>query len=127
MPLCPSKVDTKLVAPLLNALATRLIGGPVGDALVKVRTEESWDGSIKGHLGDYPSADHTLNNFGDRQLRYRLRIHSTGYALLNLGLPPRSSLRLRLFGERDHTQKNQSYIAGTIEVRLTSEPRKRAG
>lgn len=119
--------------------------------------EESWDGSIKGHLGDHPSAYHTLNNFGDRQLRYRLRIHSTGYALLNLetqyqyksgepeqawvalsaqrgkteevtnGLPPHSSLRLRLFGERDHTQKDQSYIAGTIEVRLTSEPRRRAG
>lgn len=109
--------------------------------------EESWDGSIKGHLGEHPATYHTLNNFSDRQLRYHLRIHNTGYALLNLetqyqyrsgkperawiaisaqrgdteevtnGLPARSSLRLRLFGERDHTRKDETYIAGTVAVR----------
>jgi hypothetical protein len=112
--------------------------------------EASWHGSVKGHLGEHPATYHTVNNFGDRQLTYRLRIHNTGYALLNLGtqyqygrgepqqewvalsaqrgkteevtngLPPHSSLRLRLFGERDHTQKEQTYIAGTADVRRTS-------
>jgi hypothetical protein len=108
--------------------------------------EEAWDASIKGYLGDNISVYHTLNNFGDQQLEYLLRIHSTGYAMLSLetqyeyktglqqawtalyaqrgkteevtnGLPPHSSLHLRLFGERDFTQKDQSYFEGTVEVR----------
>lgn len=33
------------------------------------------------------------------------------------GLPPHSSLHLRLFGERDATQPDQSYFEGTLEVR----------
>jgi hypothetical protein len=109
--------------------------------------EEAWEGSIKGHLGDNISLYHTLNNFGDKQLEYVLRIHSRGYAMVSLetqyeyktaglqekwtalyaqrgqtqevtnGLPPHSSLHLRFFGERDHTQKNQSYFEGSVEVR----------
>jgi hypothetical protein len=109
--------------------------------------EEAWEGSIKGHLGDNISLYHTLNNFGDKQLQYVLRIESRGYAMVSLetqyeyktgglqrawtalyaqrgqtkevtnGLPPHSSLHLRFFGERDHTQKNQSYFEGTVQVR----------
>jgi hypothetical protein len=33
------------------------------------------------------------------------------------GLPPRSSLHLRLFGERDYTDPNQSHVEGTLQVR----------
>jgi hypothetical protein len=115
--------------------------GPVPSA-----PEEAWEGSIKGHLGENISLLHTLNNYGDEQLRYVLRIHSRGYAMVSLetryrinnelrepwvalyaqrgetrevinGLPPRSSLHLRFFGERDATQKDQSYFEGTVEVR----------
>jgi len=34
------------------------------------------------------------------------------------GLPPHSSLHLRLYGERDATQPDQAYIEGTVEVIL---------
>ena len=33
------------------------------------------------------------------------------------GLPPRSVLHLRLFGERDYTDPDQSHYAGTLQVR----------
>ena len=109
--------------------------------------EDTWVGSVKGYLGQKPSLYHTVNNFGDQELSYLLRITNTGYALLNLetqyeyktggeqrawialaaqrgqtlevtnGLPPNSSLHLRLYGDRDYTQPNQSYIEGTLEVR----------
>ncbi|HYN69053.1 MAG TPA: hypothetical protein VEX41_02435 [Candidatus Eisenbacteria bacterium] len=76
-----------------------------------------------------------------------LRIHSRGHAMVSLetqyeykttglqqawtalyaqrgqteevtnGLPPHSSLHLRFFGERDFTQKDQTYFEGTVEVR----------
>jgi hypothetical protein len=88
----------------------------------------------------------TLNNFGDKPREYLLRIRSTGHAMVSLetqykykttglqrawtalsaqsgkteevtnGLPPHSSLHLRFFGERDFTQKDQSYFAGTVEA-----------
>jgi hypothetical protein len=35
------------------------------------------------------------------------------------GLPPHSSCHLRFFGERDPSQKDQSYFEGTVEVRRT--------
>jgi hypothetical protein len=108
--------------------------------------EESWDGSVESNFGENKSLYHTINNFGDQQLRYLLRINNTGYALLSLetqyefrgepqrawtaisaqrgkteevtnGLPPHSVLHLRLFGERDHTQPDQSSYAGTLQVR----------
>jgi hypothetical protein len=108
--------------------------------------EDEWEGSIKGNLGDNTSLRHTLNNFGDKPLEYLLRIRSTGHAMVSLetqyeykttglqrawtalsaqsgkteevtnGLPPHSSLHLRFFGERDFTQKDQSYFAGTVEA-----------
>ncbi len=108
--------------------------------------EESFDGSVESNFGENKSLYHTINNFSDQPLTYLLRIHNTGYALLNLetqyetrgepqrawtaistqrgqteevtnGLPPHWALHLRLFGERDHTQPDQSYYAGTLQVR----------
>ncbi len=136
-----------LVQRSSEALMPQVVQRQPAEAADPSAPEQSWVGSVKGHLGDHASTYHTLNNFGDRQLEYVLRIHSTGYALLSLetqyqyeeagrqrawtalsaqrgkteevtnGLPPHSSLSLRLFGERDHTQKDQSYFAGTVEVR----------
>lgn len=108
--------------------------------------DEAWEGDIKGHLGENVSLRHTLNNFSEQPVRYLLRIHSRGHAMVSLetqyrirgelqrpwialyaqrgqtrevvnGLPPRSSLHLRFFGERDHTRKDQSYFEGTVEAR----------
>ena len=108
--------------------------------------EESWDGSVESNFGENKSLYHTINNFGDQPLRYLLRIHNTGYALLNLetqyehrgepqpawiaiaaqrgqteevtnGLPPHAVLHLRLYGSRDYTDPDQSSYAGTLQVR----------
>lgn len=107
---------------------------------------EDWEGSVKGNLPNSGSVYHTLNNVGDDQLQYVLRIHSRGDAMVSLetqyeykttglqkawialyvqggkteevtnGLPPHSSLHLRFFGERDYTNKG-TYFEGTAEVR----------
>jgi len=108
--------------------------------------EESFDGSVASNFGEGKSLYHTMYNNGDQQLEYLLRIHNTGYAMLSLetryeyrgepqrpwiaisaqrgkteevtnGLPPHSVLHLRLFGERDYTDPDQSYYAGTLQVR----------
>lgn len=109
--------------------------------------EESWDGSVASNFGENESTYHTMYNHSDQPLEYLLRIHNTGYALLSLetkyeyrggepqrawtalftqrgqteevtnGLPPHSVLHLRLFGERDYTQPDQSSYAGTLQVR----------
>ena len=108
--------------------------------------EESWDGSVDSNFGENKSLYHTINNFGDQQLEYLLRIKNTGHALLNLetqydirgepqrawiaiaaqrgqteevtnGLQPHSSLHLRLYGARDYTDPDQSHYAGTLQVR----------
>jgi hypothetical protein len=109
--------------------------------------EESFDGSVESNFGENKNLYHTINNFSDQPLKYLLRIHNTGYALLSLetqyeyrggepqrawtalftqrgqteevvnGLPAHSVLHLRLFGERDYTQPDQSYYAGTLQVR----------
>ena len=108
--------------------------------------EESFDGSVESNFGENKSLYHTMYNNSDQPLNYVLRINNTGYALLNLetqyetrgepqrawtaistqrgqtqevtnGLPPHWVLHLRLFGERDHTQPDQSYYAGTLQVR----------
>lgn len=121
--------------------------GPVGmnDAAAP---ERYWTAAIKGHLGEHPVAYHTLNNFSDTPLRYLLRISNRGRCLLSLetqyryrttglqrawtaifaqsgksaevtnGLPAHTSLHLRLFGERDHTEPDQSWCEGTVEVLL---------
>jgi hypothetical protein len=110
---------------------------------------EAWDGSMKGYLKDNPALYYTLNNFGDQQLEYQLRIKNQGHAMVNLetkyelkyggeqrawiaiaatsgkteqvtnGLPPHSSLHLRLYGQRDMTQPNQVWVDGALEVRRT--------
>src|SRR4029079_747824 len=103
------------------------------------------EGSVSSDFGENKSLYHTINNFGDQQLEYLLRIKNTGYALLNLetqydlrggpqqawiaiaaqrgqteevknGLPPHSSLHLRLYGARDYTAPDQSHYAGTLQV-----------
>jgi hypothetical protein len=111
-------------------------------------SESYWTGGIKGHLHENPMAYHTVNNFGDTPLRYMLRIRNQGYCLLSLetryeygttglqhpwvalfeqrgktgevinGLPPHSSLHLRLFGEKDYTDPDQTWCEGTAEVIL---------
>lgn len=110
--------------------------------------EKFWAGSIKGYLGEHPVAYHTLNNYSSNAFRYKLRIKNNGYCLLSLetqyeyktsglqrawtagsaqrgetfevinGLPPHSSLHLKLFGERDYTDPEQSYCEGTAEAEL---------
>jgi len=110
--------------------------------------ENFWSGTIKGHLGEHPAVYHTLNNFSDTPLRYALRIKNKGYCLLSLetqygykngesqrrwiagsaqrgktfevinGLPPHSSLHLRLFGERDYTDPDQTWCEGSAETEL---------
>jgi hypothetical protein len=118
------------------------------DALGSSAPESHWVGGIKGDLGEHPSAYHTLNNYGDAPLEYVLRIKNEGHCLLSLetqyeykttglqrawtaiaaqgghteevtnGLPPGSSLHLRLFGERDATQPDRTDCEGTLEVEL---------
>jgi hypothetical protein len=117
-------------------------------ARVSAAPESNWSGSIKGYLGEHPTAYHTLNNFGDTTIKYKLRIKNTGRALLSLetqyeykngepqrpwtagsaqhgetfevvnGLPPQSSLHLRLFGEHDYTEPTQTWCEGTAETEL---------
>jgi hypothetical protein len=117
-------------------------------AKVSAAPEIHWTGSIKGHLGKHPTAYHTLNNFGDTSIKYKLRIKNSGRALLSLetqyeykaeglqrawtagsaqhgetfevvnGLPPHSSLHLRLFGEHDYTEPTQTWCEGTAETEL---------
>ncbi len=113
--------------------------------------EKYWVGSVKGNLGEHPNVRHTINNFGDTELRYLLRIKNTGYCLLDLGtqyedrvseevdrewipgvakrgetldfengVPPHSSLHLRLFGEKDFTAEEQLWVEGTLQVFLLS-------
>jgi hypothetical protein len=130
------------------ATAAWLQASPDDSLQRQAQPEESWQGSLETNLGENKSLYHTLNNFGDKPLQYLLRIRNTGYTLLNLGtqytyrggeperewvalfgqrgetrevtngLSPKSSLRLRLFGERDHTAPDQSHTAGTVEVFL---------
>jgi len=110
--------------------------------------ETHWSGNIRGNLSENPNLYHTLNIFGDTQLSYLLRVKNRGYCRLSLetqyvydtigeqrawialsanhgetlevinGLPPHSSLHLRLFGERDYTDPNQTWCEGTLEVVL---------
>lgn len=102
---------------------------------------------MQGYLKDNPALYYTLNNFGAQQLEYLLRIKNRGYAMINLetkyelkyggeqrawiaiaatsgkaeqvtnGLPPHSSLHLRLYGQRDMTQPSQVWVDGALEVR----------
>ena len=106
-----------------------------------------WSGGIKGDLDDHPSKYHTLNNFGNTELLYTLRIKNLGQCLLCLEaqyrnkiaglerawivveaqrgktdevtrrLSAHSSLHLRLFCVRDHTEIG-SWCEGTAESML---------
>jgi hypothetical protein len=110
---------------------------------------EAWEGSVKGNLSDNPALYYTLNNFGDQALEYLLHIDNRGSALLNLetryelktvgeqrawiaiaatsgkseevtnGLPPHSSLHLRLYGQRDMTKPDETWLSGALKVRRT--------
>lgn len=132
----------------LGKSAELLLDRHSSDAPEAAAPESHWSGAIKGHLGDHPAAYHTLNNFGDTPLQYTLRIKNQGRCLLSLetqyeykstglqrawtagsaqrgktfevtnGLPPHSSLHLRLFGERDYMDKDQSWCEGTVEAVL---------
>ncbi len=103
-------------------------------------------GSIKGYLTEHINLYHTLNNYGNTQQTYKLRIKNQGECLLSLetqyqnettglqrawialfaqrnqtevvinGLPPHSSLHIRLFGEIDYTDKDATWCEGTVEA-----------
>jgi hypothetical protein len=110
--------------------------------------EHHWEGSINGYLGENPTARHTLNNPTGTELNYVLRIRNEGHCLLSLetqyeykttglqrawtsvyafpgetkevtnGLPQHASVHLRLFGERNPSDPDQSYCKGTAEATL---------
>ena len=110
--------------------------------------ENHWEGSISGYLGENPTARHTLINPGGTELNYVLRIKNEGHCLLSLetqyeyktvgiqrawtsvyafpgetkevtnGLPRHASVHLRLFGERNPSDPDQSYCKGTAEATL---------
>lgn len=111
--------------------------------------EEVWVGSVKGSLAENPEQRHTMYNHSDKELEYLLRIRNEGHATLSLetqyemangetqrawtalyapsgqtrevtnGLPPRWTLHLRLFGERDPSQADEYYVKGEAEARRT--------
>ena len=110
--------------------------------------ESHWVGGIDGYLSQHPTAYHTLNNFSGTQLEYVLRVKNEGECAFELetqyeyktvglqrawtalyavhgetkevqyGLPPHSSVHLRLFGSLDQTRPDGSYCKGTAEVTL---------
>jgi len=111
--------------------------------------EDTWDGSIKGHLGEYPVTYHTINNYGDAQRAYVVTVRNTGYTQLlfktrfvhnneeadrewiqiaptrgetkdvTIGLPGHTTVNMRFVGEKDARTPDQTYVEGTMSVRRT--------
>ncbi len=143
-----SRVPGSLGGQAARAVGTVRTPGPLGVNSAAAPESHWKGALKEGSLHDRHALYHTVNNFGDTPLRYLLRIRNEGGCLLSLetqyrystvglqrawiafsaqggktvettnGLPPHSSLHLRLFGELDHTRPDEYRCAGTLEVVL---------
>lgn len=108
---------------------------------------DTFDGRLKTTLSERDVLYHTLNNVSDKERFVTLKIQNAGEALLSLdtqyeregsepdrwwgalyvqsgksgevrnGLPAHTSLRLKLYGEKDHTKPDATRVEGTVSVR----------